>query len=73
MPIFRDLPNETLLKKCLHGYTQNNKEAINSVIWKKCPKDVFVFKKVLEIAVASATIKFNDGSNGLKPVFYDLS
>ena len=30
--------------------------AINSIIWKNCPKDVFVSKKVLEIAVASATI-----------------
>ena len=41
-------------------------------IWKKCPKDVFVSKKVLEIAVASATTEFNDGSNWLKPVFNDL-
>ena len=41
-------------------------------IWKKCPKDDFVSKKVLEIAVSSATIEFNDGGNGLKPVFNDL-
>ena len=72
MLIFRDLSNETLLEKCLHGYSQNDNETINSVIWKKCPKHVFVFKKVLEIAVESATIEFNEGSNGLKPVFYDL-
>ena len=26
----------------------------------------------MEIAVASAITEFNDGSNGLKPVFYDL-
>ena len=26
----------------------------------------------MEIAVVSATIESNDGSNGLKPVFYDL-
>ena len=62
-----------MLDKCLHDYTQNGKEAINSVIWKKCPKDYFVSKKVLEIAVASATIiEFNEVSNGLKPGFYDL-
>ena len=72
MLTFRDLSNETLLEKCLHGYSQNDNEAINSVIWKKCPKHVFVFKKVLKIAVESATIEFNEGSNGLKPVFYDL-
>ena len=56
MPIFRDLSNENLLEKCLHSHTRNDNEAINSVIWRKCPKDVFVSKKVLEITVASATI-----------------
>ena len=65
MPILRDLSNETLLDKCLHGYSQNDNEAINSFIWKKFPKAVFVSKKVLEIAVVSV-------SNRLKPVFYDL-
>ena len=69
MPKFRDLSNENLLEKWLHGYTQDNDEAINSVIWKKCPNDVFASKKVLEIAVLSATIDFNDGSNRFKPVF----
>ena len=72
MPIFRDLSNETFLEKCLHGSTQNENEAINSVIWKKCPKDVFISKKGFEIAVASATIEFNEGNNGLTPIFYDL-
>ena len=43
-----------------------------TAIWKKCPKDDFVSKKVLEIGVSSATIEFNDGGNGLKPVFNDL-
>ena len=42
MPIFRDLSNETLLEKCLHDYPQNDNEAINSVVWKKCRKHVFV-------------------------------
>ena len=45
MSIFRDLSNETLLEKCPHGYTQNDNEAINLVVWKKCPKDVFYLKK----------------------------
>ena len=43
-----------------------------TAIWKKCPKDDFVSKKILEIGVSSATIEFNDGGNGLKPVFNDL-
>ena len=37
-PVFRDLSDDRLLSKCFHGKTQNNNEAINSVIWKRCPK-----------------------------------
>lgn len=67
-PIWRDLSNGELLSKCLHGYTQNNNEALNGVIWKKCPKDVYISKKVLEIGVYSAIIEFNDGRSGLIPL-----
>ena len=38
-PIFLDLSNDTLLKKCLHGKTQNANEALNNLIWTKCPKN----------------------------------
>ena len=41
-PIFMDLSNDELLKKCLHGKTQNNNESINNVIWKRCPKYIYV-------------------------------
>ena len=37
-PVFLDLTDDRPLSKCLHGKTQNNNEAINSVIWKRCPK-----------------------------------
>lgn len=67
--IFRDLSSEELLSKCTHGKTQNNNESLNGVIWKKCPKSVYVSKKILELGVYSAIIEFNDGSCGLKPVF----
>ena len=43
-PIFLDLSNETLLKKCLHGKTQNANEALNNLIWTKCPK-MFMLKE----------------------------
>ena len=60
------------MKKCLHGQTQNENESLNSVIWKKSPKTVFVSKKVLEIAVCSAVIEFNDGCCGIVKVLNDL-
>ena len=64
-PIFNALSDGTLLKRCLHGKTQNNSEALNGLIWKKLPKDIFAGRDVLEIDVSSAIINFNDGFCGL--------
>ena len=64
-PIFSDLSNETLLSKCLHGKTQNANEAINNMIWAKCPKNVYVQRSVLEMGVSSAVINYNDGACGI--------
>ena len=36
------MSDDNLLQKCLHGITQHNSESLNGVIWKRCPKDVFV-------------------------------
>ena len=68
-----DLSNDNLLKKCLHGQTQNNNESLNGVIWKRCPKDVFVGRSTLEMGVASAVISFNDGQSGILKVMGNLS
>ena len=68
-PIFKDLSNDELLMKCLHGQTQNTNEALNSIIWTRCPKNVFVNRSTLEIGVNSAIIHFNNGSIGVTEVF----
>ena len=54
--VFISLRDEKLLGKCLHGKTQNNKESLNGLIWKSCPKDVFVGRTTLELGVASASL-----------------
>ncbi|GFU67161.1 uncharacterized protein TNCV_3770931 [Trichonephila clavipes] len=41
-PIFRDLFHPDLLKKCLHGKTQNPNESFHNVIWSRVPKPTFV-------------------------------
>ena len=64
-----DLGSDTLLKKCLHGETQNVNESFKGLIWKRLPKDVFVCKRTLQIGVASATIAYKDGTKGLLKVF----
>ena len=62
--IFRDLSDDVLLAKCLHNYAQNQNEALNSVIWKKCPKHIFVKKDSIEMGVCSALLNYN-GAQGV--------
>ena len=62
MPVFQDLSSEKLLRKCLHGNTQNNNEGLNAFIWKRLPKDVFVGRHVLQMGVCSAVLQFNSGA-----------
>ena len=63
--------SEDLLSKCLHESTQNNK-SLNALVWKRCPKDVFVGIDVLNLGCCSAIINFNDGLNGINRVFEKL-
>ena len=71
LPIFSyaDLGSDKLLERCVHGLTQNDNESFNQIIWKKAPKDVFVARKTLEIAVASAVLSFNDGGSGILKIY----
>ena len=71
-PIFQDLSSDELLSKCLHGKTQNANESLNNLIWRKCPKNVFVQRDTLECAVNSAVIEFNEGPCGISDVLKEL-
>ncbi|GFW14043.1 uncharacterized protein TNCV_3546321 [Trichonephila clavipes] len=50
-PFFRDLANPELLKKCLHGGTQNPNESVNNVIWSRVPKKTFAQLQVLSLGI----------------------
>ena len=65
IPIFKDLSNQDLLKKCLHGQTQISNESLNGTIWKRCPKDIYVGKRSLELSLTLSIISFNDGFQGV--------
>ena len=56
--IFKDLSNDDLLCKCIHGETQNANEFLNNIIWMKCPKQVFVERSILQLDVQYATKVF---------------
>ena len=70
--IFQALSSEDLLKKCLHGKTQNNNESLNGFIWNRLPKVIFVGFYTLQMGVASAVIDFNSGAYGLYNIFDKL-
>ena len=72
-PVFMDLSDDNLLKKCLHGQTQNNNESMNGAIWKRCPKNVFVGRSTVEMGVSSAGISLNDGQSSILKVMENLS
>ena len=61
-PVFNGLADESLLKKCLHGKTQNSNECLNKLIWDRCSKEIYVEKDTIEEATYSAVAYFNDGS-----------
>ena len=60
--------DDNLLLKCLHGSKKSVNEALNQIIWNKCPKQVFVERKMLEIGVYSAILEYNNGVFGIQNV-----
>lgn len=71
-PVFRSLAAPDLLKKCLHGGTQNTNESLHNIIWTKCPKEVYVGRKRLEIGLNEAVVQYNDGETGKVEVYNQL-
>lgn len=61
-PLFTRLSKTNLLQRCLQGITQNQNEAINAVLWKKCPKSVFCGMEKLDTCVAQTVLHWNQGA-----------
>ena len=66
------MSKDDLLSKCLHGRTQNANEAFNHIIWKKCPKSVYVGRSTLELGVSAAVLGYNEGAEGVFSVLDKL-
>ena len=49
------------MEKCVGGYTQNANEALHSLIWKFCPKELFLGRVGVNVACALVVCAFNDG------------
>ena len=61
LPIYNRLSDEKLLRRCAQCLTQNSNESLHSMIWRKCPKDIFPSKYLIEAAVAEAVTEYNEG------------
>lgn len=59
------MSKDALLQRCLKGFTQNNNESFNQLIWKISPKSVGGTASVVEIAANVAAYTFNEGSFAL--------
>ena len=61
-PIFSDLSDDNLLRKCLQGKTQNQNESFNGLIWRRTAKDRFVKMTTFELALYDVVAHFNIGN-----------
>ena len=72
-PIYIRLSSDELLKKCLHGKTQNQNEAFNGLVWQRVPKEVFVGRSLLEFGLYDAVAHFNQGSVTVLELYKSLN
>ena len=61
LPVWSDLCDEELLKKCVLGATQNRNESFNNLVWSRAPKTEFAGKTAVDFAASQAVLVFNSG------------
>lgn len=71
-PVYMELCDQNLLKKCLHGMTQNNNESFNGVLWQMVPKSTFVELKTLQLGAYLAVLQFNKGMSSVITVLESM-
>ena len=71
-PVYERMTDPALLTRVQHGNTSNANESLNSTIWLRCPKTVFVGLDRVKAAVASAISHFNQGTSHVSQVMAHL-
>ncbi|GFX44544.1 uncharacterized protein TNCV_4713701 [Trichonephila clavipes] len=72
-PTYLKLCNETLLKKCLHGKTQNCNESYNNILWNIVPKNIFIGLETFRLCALLALILYNSGYAGILSVIRNVN
>ena len=70
--IYQDLTSDTLLKKCLHGKTQNQNESVSGMVWERVPKTRYVALEKLEFGFYDAVANFNYGRKATLDILCEL-
>ena len=65
-PTFDRLSEDRLMERCLPGFSQNQNESFNSLIWKRAPKHTWQGPKRVELAAYLAVLHFNNGDYAAK-------
>lgn len=71
-PIYQNLSKDTLLQRCLGGFTQNANESFNHLVWAITPKSLNCGPKMIEIALNITTGLFNEGMISLLKIMETL-
>ena len=71
-PIYEDLSKDALLERCVGGFTQNNNESLNQLIWKISPKHLNGASVIVENADYVAASVFNESSFALLTFMQDM-
>jgi len=66
------LSKEELLQRCLGGFTQNNNESYNQLVWKISPKIIPSGSIIIELAAYIAACTFNEGSVALLQIMESM-
>ena len=72
LPVYHRMTSDNLITRMQHGGTQNANECLNSVIWSRCPKTVFVGKSRVDAAASMAICTFNEGASAMVSVMDKL-
>lgn len=68
-PEYARLSDDGLLKKCLHGKTQNQNEALNGMVWQRTPKEFYVGREILESGLYDAVVYLKMGNSTVLKLF----
>ncbi|GBM36699.1 hypothetical protein AVEN_221966-1 [Araneus ventricosus] len=71
-PVYRDLSHLVLLRKCVHGNTQNPNESVNNVICSRVPKSTFIQIEALSLGVYYDVCTFNEGNSARLQILQNL-